>query len=45
MSVNAIQEVPKKKKVEVTNGHKEDVIIGYPADRIAALMQKAMKAY
>jgi len=45
MSVNAIQEVPKKKKVEVTNGLKEEAIIGYPADRIAVLMQKAMKAY
>ena len=47
MAVNAIQEDPAKKKVvkaAATNGNNEDNI-KFPADRIAAMMQKAVKVY
>ena len=38
MSVNAIQEVPKKKKVEVTNGLKEEAIMGQLEHRFVAII-------
>ena len=47
MAVNAIQEVPAKKKEvkeAATNGVNKDDI-KFPADRIAAMMQKAVKVY
>jgi len=47
MAVNAIQEVPAKKQVvkaAATNGNNKDDI-KFPADRIASMMQKAVKVY
>ncbi len=48
MAVNAIQEDSTKKKLvkpsAVTNGNNKDDI-KFPADRIAAMMQKAVKVY
>ncbi len=47
MAVNAIQEDPAKKKVvkaAATNGSKKEDI-KFPADRIATMMQKAVKVY